>query len=69
MKFPKITHPACPVKAKIIQDINWLNRYKYSGHSVLMGKKNYDWQDIKYVLSNFGKSILKGRQNYFSYVK
>jgi len=58
-----------PLRAKIVQDINGLNRYKHSGHSVLMGKKNCDWQDIKYVLSNFGKSILKGRQNYSSYVK
>ncbi|MCD6273457.1 MAG: hypothetical protein J7K30_11610 [Deltaproteobacteria bacterium] len=58
-----------PLRAKIVQDINWLNRYKYSGHSVLMGKKNCDWQDIKYVLSNFGKSILKGIQNYSFYVK
>ncbi len=58
-----------PLRAKIVQDINGLNIYKYSGHSVLMGKKNCDWQDIKYVLSNFGKSILKGRQNYSSYVK
>ena len=58
-----------PLRTKIVQDINGLNIYKYSGHSVLMGKNNCDWQDIKYVLSDFGKSILKGRQNYFSYVK
>ena len=58
-----------PLRAKIVADISGLNRYKYSGHSVLMGKRDCDWQETKYVLSYFGKSILKGRENYYSYVK
>jgi hypothetical protein len=46
-----------------------LNRYKYSGHSVLMGKGDCDWQETNYVLSYFGKGILQGRENYYSYMK
>jgi len=58
-----------PLRAKNMSDIRGLNRYKYSGHSVLMGKRDCDWQETKYVLSYFGKSIVKGRENYYSYVK
>ena len=57
------------LRAKIVSDMRGLNRYKYSGHSVLMGKGNCDWQETKYVLSYFGKSILKARENYYSYMK
>ena len=46
-----------------------LNRYKYSGHRALMGKGDCDWQETKYVLSCFGKSILEARENYYSYMK
>ena len=58
-----------PLRAKIVSGMRGLNRYKYSGHSVLMGKGNCDWQETKYVLSYFGKSILKARENYYSYMK
>lgn len=58
-----------PLRAKIVSDMRGLNRYKYSGHSVLMGKRNCDWQETKYVLSYFGKSILKAGENYYSYMK
>jgi hypothetical protein len=34
-----------------------LNRYKYSGHSVLMGLHKCDWQDNRYVLSYFRESV------------
>jgi len=58
-----------PVRAKIVPDMRRLNRYKYSGHRVLMGKGNCDWQETNYVLSSFGKSILQARENYYSYMK
>jgi hypothetical protein len=46
-----------------------LNRFEYFGHSVPMGKRACDWQKTKFVLSYFGKGRLKGRENYYSYVK
>jgi REP-associated tyrosine transposase len=58
-----------PLRAKIVSDMRGLNRYKYCGHSVLMGKRDCNWQEIKYVLSYFGKGVIKGRGNYSSYVK
>ena len=58
-----------PLRSKIVSNINGLNRYKYSGHSALMGKRQCSWQNKRYVLSCFGKSPSTGRDNYYAYVK
>ncbi len=58
-----------PVRAKIVSEIKELHQYPYSGHSVLMGKKQHHWQDSKYVLKFFGRTLRDGRKRYFSYVK
>jgi len=58
-----------PLRAKIVSDIKELNKYPYSGHSVLMGRKKHAWQDTKYVLSYFGKKLPESRKGYLSYVK
>jgi hypothetical protein len=34
-----------------------------------MGRRTCAWQDDKYVLSCFGRSILKGRETYYAYLK
>jgi REP element-mobilizing transposase RayT len=58
-----------PLRAKIVSDIKELNKYPYSGHSVLMGRKKHKWQDTEYVLSYFGKNVSESRKAYLSYVK
>ena len=58
-----------PLRAKIVPNVTELNRYKYCGHSVLMGRRTCAWQNDKYVLSYFGKSTLKGREKYYSYLR
>jgi putative transposase len=45
-----------PLRAKLVSKISGLNKYKYCGHSALMGKRTCPWQDEKYVLSFFGGS-------------
>jgi REP element-mobilizing transposase RayT len=57
-----------PLRTKIVSDIKELNKYPYSGHSVLMGRKKHEWQDTKYVLSYFGKKVSESRKAYLSYV-
>ena len=57
------------VRAKLVSGIGELNRYKYCGHSVLVGKRKCDWQDTSYVLSYFGKRIGDERRRYLSYVE
>jgi putative transposase len=58
-----------PFRAKLVSGIGELNRYKYSGHSVLMGRRKCQWQDTDYVLSHFGKRVADARKRYLSYVK
>ncbi len=58
-----------PLQAKIVSDIKGLNKYPYSGHSVLMGKKKNEWQGTEHVLSYFGKKVSESRKAYLSYVK
>ncbi|MDL1964904.1 MAG: transposase [Deltaproteobacteria bacterium] len=58
-----------PLRAKIVSNIKELNKYPYSGHSVLMGIKKHEWQDTEYVFSYFGKKVSESRKSYLSYVK
>jgi REP element-mobilizing transposase RayT len=58
-----------PIRARIVRTLPELNRYSYSGHSVLMGKKNRPWQDVDYVLSYFGKTPGRAKKAYYSYVE
>ncbi|MBW2681482.1 MAG: transposase, partial [Deltaproteobacteria bacterium] len=58
-----------PLRAKIVADIKELNKYPYSGHSVLTGNKKRKWCDTQYVLSYFGKKVTDARKRYLAYVK
>ena len=58
-----------PLRMKVVDDIRGLNRYKYCGHSVLMGKRACDWQETKYVFSYFGAGVSKKRRGYYSYIQ
>jgi REP element-mobilizing transposase RayT len=40
-----------PLRAKVVTDLKTLDKYPYSGHSVLMGKVKCDWQNTDKVLS------------------
>ena len=42
-----------PLRAKVVESIEKLNRYPWSGHSVLVGKRPNDWQEKEYVLQQF----------------
>lgn len=58
-----------PLRARIVENITKLNRYKYCGHGVLLGKREGEWQETKYVLSYFGRRIAEARKRYLSYVR
>lgn len=42
-----------PVRAGIVGDLNALEKYRYAGHSVMMGKREFAVQDVDGVLSWF----------------
>ena len=44
-----------PIRAGIVGKLGELNRYRWAGHSVIMGRVRRDWQDRGSVLSYFGK--------------
>ena len=60
---------AHPLRVKLVADLKALDSYPYCGHSALMGKKRYKWQDIKYVLGFYGTKIGEARKNYRAYVE
>lgn len=58
-----------PLRARLVPDIDALNTYQYSGHSVILGKMKRQWQDSKYILSYFGRKLGSARKRYLFYVK
>ena len=58
-----------PLRAKFVVGLKELDRYSYSGHSALTGKKKRQWQDVEYVLGFFGRRVSEARKGYESYVK
>jgi putative transposase len=58
-----------PVRSRMVQDLDALDRYPYSGHSVLMSKNKLEWQDTRWVLSLFGKELTAARRAYRSFVE
>ena len=58
-----------PLRAGLVNDLEELAYYPYSGHGALMGKRQVPWQDIDYVLGYFGRSAGSARREYRQYVK
>ena len=54
-----------PIMAHIVKTMEELDFYRFTGHSVIMGKNHFLWQDTGYVLSWFGSS----RESYRSFIK
>jgi len=57
------------LRAKIVSNVDELDRYPYSGHSRLMGYKKDEWQDVDYVFSFFGKRVSTSRKQYRHFVE
>jgi hypothetical protein len=57
-----------PLRAGLVTDIDKLDRYPYSGHGVVMGKKNNDWQDSAYVLNLFADQKTEALRRYKTYI-
>ncbi len=57
-----------PLRAKIVSDVESLNRYKWCGHSVLMGKRTLKGQMVDEVLVRFGKEQNTARPIYLQFI-
>ena len=58
-----------PIRAGIVKDLKLLDRYAYTGHSVIMGKRKNPWQDTDSVLALFGKQKYAARKKYRDFVE
>jgi REP element-mobilizing transposase RayT len=58
-----------PLRAKLVDSFAKLDRYRWCGHSVLMGRAKNDWQQRDYVLRWFGKKQGEAKRAYRHYVK
>jgi putative transposase len=57
-----------PLRAGIVKTVEELNRYPWSGHSAVMGKRECPWIDTDYVLAQFGNTKRKARNEYCRFV-
>jgi hypothetical protein len=58
-----------PLRAKLVSDFSELDRYRFCGHGVLMGKCRNNWQDADYVLKQFGNRAWQSRKRYREFVQ
>lgn len=58
-----------PVRVGIICSSAMLNKYKYSGHSVIMGNREYSVQDVDGVLSLFSNRRPAAMQKYLEFIE
>jgi len=58
-----------PLRAGLVKSLAQLDRYRWSGHGVLMGRIKNEWQDRDYVLKWFGKKEGEAKTAYRNYVK
>jgi len=57
-----------PLRAGMIKDVKSLNKYKWSGHSVIMGRNPAKWQSIGEILGRFGNKRSVAMQKYLDFV-
>ena len=58
-----------PIRAGLVKNIRGLERYPWSGHAILMGNRQQEWQSVAEVLSLFGRRIGTARQRYCEFVE
>jgi hypothetical protein len=64
----RIENTINPFRAGIVETVQALRIYPFTGHYALMGKKDILWQDTADVLALFGKTVTDARKSYADYV-
>ena len=57
-----------PFRAGIVETVQSLKAYPFTGHCALMGKNDILRQDTAYMLALFGKTVTDARKEYADYV-
>ena len=58
-----------PIRAGLVETINDLDRYPWSGHTVLMGYRKMDGQVVDEVLHYFGRGVSRARIKYRDFME
>lgn len=53
-----------PLRARLVEDLRMLDRFRYAGHSYLLGKQHNDWQALGPVLALYGERVFTARRGY-----
>jgi len=56
------------IRAGLVKEMEGLDRYRWSGHSVLMGRERRPWQSREEVLSYFGAREAVAKRRYRQFV-
>ncbi|MBI4573033.1 MAG: transposase [candidate division NC10 bacterium] len=57
-----------PLRAGLVRDLTYLDRFAWCGHAVVMGNVHYAWQDRAHVLAWFGRREKAAVKAYRQYV-
>jgi putative transposase len=58
-----------PLRSGLVKTLGELDRYRYAGHSAIMGHAQFDWQDTNYVLDQFGHRRSDARRQYRRFIE
>jgi putative transposase len=58
-----------PLRAGLVKDFAQLSRYRFCGHSVILGNRKNEWQDVDYILDFFAKRRSTARKRYLDHVR
>ena len=58
-----------PIRAKLVNTIEELDRYPWSGHRVVIGKDEYPWMGRAYILGQFARTKKKAIRAYQLFVQ
>jgi putative transposase len=58
-----------PLRAKLVKDMAGLARYRWSGHTALVGHRTVAWQGVDAVLERFGSTRPEAQRRYERFVK
>ena len=57
-----------PIRAGVVETISELDKYLWTGHTTIMGKTKYKWQETNEVLLRFGRKSREARKKYQEFV-
>jgi hypothetical protein len=57
-----------PLRTKVVESVEELSFYPWSGHAALLGKRSYPWQDCGYILVQFPRKEKRARGIYERFV-